>query len=319
MRMLPLALASLIVSALVFEGSVRESAFASETSQKTERRTSRIGELTPDDQSLPDGQVYDVWNFQAEMGQNLNISIESEDFQPLVLVEGIDDKGETEVFVPPVDPDNVDVSAFSHIRMSFSDAEDFKVVVMGFKGQEDTLTEPHQGSYEITIVEEGPLTLMPDLDGSLIGKGRLEESDRFQAGAGIFDEWVFTGIAEQEIEITVESPDFDTSLELGYIQEDGSYAHSYSNDDASSSTTNSSMSRKILGGGEFRVFVFSPSAGATGDYTLRVRGTSPSSAEDKIAAYAARAARDRAVFNEAVNSIYRSSVMDLNTVLMYGF
>lgn len=162
------------------------------------------------------------------------------------------------------------------------------------------------------MTEIAPPTLISLEDGSIAGSGYLEDEDAADY-IGIYDEWAFSGGAGEEIEITLESSNFDTFLWFSYVAADGSVVYESGNDNANESTTNSQMRRAIQKDAEFRVFVRSTSPAARGDYVLRVRGI------DSFEEDLARRSAEARAFSTHMYSIMRSSVMDLSTFSTYGY
>ncbi|MEM6598079.1 MAG: hypothetical protein AAF810_09645 [Cyanobacteria bacterium P01_D01_bin.36] len=121
-----------------------------------------------------------------------------------------------------------------------------------------------------------PNNWVPVSDSILFGLGRLENGDRFIEKDSLeyyYDVWPFSAQVGNQIDIIVESEDFDSMVALFSLTEDGTVFEAVNNN-INSETTDSLISVDVMRDSEFIVVVVPVEAEEQGSYTVALRSTS---------------------------------------------
>ncbi|HEU0301588.1 MAG TPA: hypothetical protein VFR37_19160 [Longimicrobium sp.] len=219
------------------------------------------GALQEGDLTVFDRGRFRAYRFQATRGQRLVATLESDAFDPYLIVSRV-----VGPLVEEIDSDDDGGDGTnSRLRVTIPESGTYLVVAQSF-------SEDGMGAYTLGLqVAPEPTTGQ----GRTIAPGQTvtgelaetdnpdEEEDRY------YDLYTFTGRPGQRITIEMESEDFDTYLNLGRM-EDGEFVSVASDDDSGEEGTNSRIAHVVDEEGEYQVRATSFSE-ASGAYTLTLR------------------------------------------------
>ena len=214
------------------------------------------GALRDGDQQLDSGEYVDVWTFQGRAGQQVTISMSSDEVDAYLMLRGPSGVSEW-------NDDRASGETNARITLRLPADGTYRISATTFEPGE-------AGEYLISVVEgAGPGTGQEG--GGIIelgqtGAGRLAlGDDRLDAGEYV-DRWVFSGTPGETYEVRLNSGAFDS-----YLLVRGEGVEEDNDDDASGrGSTNSRLQFVMPADGEVRIYATSYSADETGDYALMV-------------------------------------------------
>jgi hypothetical protein len=221
---------------------------------------------------VADGQfseyTYDAFAFRAREGERFAISLESDDFDPIVRVGRADRSGSFEELAQNDDSGAGGLN--SYLVFTAPTAGEYVIRAAALNGSSD-------GDYTLAL-EAGPPPL-PTLPLSLDAPvdGRLDAEDGVNESGQRADVYEFTGREGQRIVATMSSDSFDTYLEL-FAQNGGNGVRQslQTDDDGAGQGTNSRLAYTLPSDGQYtleaRAFGGSDGNGA---YTLKLEETAP--------------------------------------------
>jgi Caspase domain len=204
------------------------------------------GELGADDQTLDSGEYADHHTVYGHVGQEIAIDLQSEDFDPYLLVIAPDGK--------QVENDDYEGdAAHARLMVSVSEPGNYDVYVTSFEAGET-------GRYtlEITPSEVAPVLSMREEHGA------LTSSDRTLTSGEYFDTYEVAGSPGQYLRIDLRSDDFDTYLILAPPK-----GEQQENDDGES-PGHSAIDAELTERGTYRVLVTSYEPDEVGEYVLTI-------------------------------------------------
>lgn len=219
-----------------------------------------------------DGQygeyTYNGYSFRARQGERVAITLESDDFDPIVRVGRVGRGGGFEELAQ-----NDDGPSGLNSYLIFTAPSNGEYVI-----RTSPLDGTTEGDYELALAEAPPpLVARPIAIGDTV-EGSLEESDGANQYGQRADAYTFTGTAGQRIVVTMSSDAFDTYLELfseNAEEAGGRYALD-SDDDGAGEGTNSRLTYSLTADGQYvieaRAFSGEEEGGA---YTLTFEEAAP--------------------------------------------
>lgn len=221
--------------------------------------------LDPSDPRNEEGAFYDQWDYYASAGESIVLSMESDQFDAMVLL-GRSDGGAWEEVSRD---DDGGQGTNAELRHTFD--------VEGFYAVRATSYLPAVGEYVLLLRSNlEPRARAPlDLDTFSVSvaplahgrdvQGELSRADAPDGGRPQ-DLYHFPGRAGEVVTITLESPRFDAYLVLEVV---GSWQKVATDDDGGGGT-NARITVTLPVTGEYLVRATSFDAGETGPYTLRL-------------------------------------------------
>ena len=212
------------------------------------------GELVQGDETLRSGEFADRYEFDALPGQRVTVDLQSPDFDTYVIL--IDPRGEQE------ENDDTDRPGHSVVEADITEAGTYAVLVTSY-------SEGETGGYELRLDFGG------ESSGPVAGRdvvriapgdemtGRLEEGDGQLAYGAYRDLFVFEGSAGQQVQVDMQSAEFDTYLRMVTPAGD-----TLRNDDFERSSERSRIELALEQTGRYRIMATSYSGGLTGRYSL---------------------------------------------------
>ncbi len=226
------------------------------------------GELTARDPETDDGLPYDAFSFRARQGDRVAVALDSEAFDPVVILGRVSDGVFEEL---ARNDDGPDAGLNSRLVFTVPAAGDWLIRVT-------PIDASGAGAYSLSL-EEGPPP--PAAEPVAIGatvEGRLEDGDGKSESDTPADLWRFEGREGQRVRIDMTSSEFDTYLELF----DENRVSLVEDDDGGPEGTDSRITFTLPRTGayliEARAF-----AEATGAYTLSLAEVEPERAPEPIA------------------------------------
>ncbi|WP_026072791.1 trypsin-like peptidase domain-containing protein [Nodosilinea nodulosa] len=250
-----------------FLASVRAgTATASAPSSRTNREPAAIalgavvqGQLDDTSNVLPDGSLYNPYEFEGQAGQTVTIDMSSQDVDSYLILLAPD----REDFSVQDDDSGGSLNARISVQLPFTGS----YLILA-----NTVSEGESGSYQLRLNQSsgGQSTSSGGQSApSSVGirqQGNLGPGDRTLQDGSYFQEVTFQGRAGQQVVISLESPDFDTYL----ILVDDARNRIGENDDANANTTNSQIAVQLPHDGTYSVLVNSYQQGGQGRYLLTV-------------------------------------------------
>lgn len=219
------------------------------------------GALQEGDLTIFDRGRFRAYRFQATRGQRLVATLDSEAFDPYLIVSRVVGPLVEEI---KSDDDGGD-GTNARVRLVIPETGTYLLVAQSFS--EDGLggyTLALRAAPEATTGQARPIAPGQTVTGELAETDNADpEEDRY------YDLYTFTGRPGQRITLTMESEDFDTYLNLGRM-ENGEFVSLATDDDGGEEGTNSRVSHQLEEGGEYAVRATSFSD-ASGAYTLTLR------------------------------------------------
>lgn len=205
------------------------------------------GRLSRGDNTLPSGEYYDTYEIEAQRGERYRVSVQSDDFDTYLIVNGPDDNLEN---------DDGGNGTNSELTFAADRRDTWEVVVTSY-------AEGETGEYTLVVerldgggdVDHGSGRLRQEY-------GRLERSDAMLDSGEYFDEYRFEGRRGQRVILELESDDFDAYLILLSPDEE------QTEDDDGGNGLNSRIDTVLSENGEYRVMVTTFAEDEDGDYLL---------------------------------------------------
>lgn len=199
---------------------------------------------------LDDGEIFhDLYVFDARSGQEIVITMDSEDFDAYLEFGPMSGDG-----VEVTDTDD-DGGGDMNARLS---------VVIPANGRYGvrarSFGSAQFGSYSL-LVREAPTTTPRPLEAGRDHDGSLADADR--------ERWTYRGTAGQAVRVSMRSSSFDTVLELG-IMRNGRYEVITTNDDAGFDSTDSLIEITLPETAEYMLVARAYSSSPAGSYTIRL-------------------------------------------------
>lgn len=217
------------------------------------------GSITDRDPEADEGgSRYDAYSFRASAGQRVAISLDSDDFDPIVSIGQMAGSN----FVEMASNDDGPEGLGSYLVFTAPQAGEYVIRAMPLSEGE--------GDYTLKL-EEGPepLRATPIEIGASV-KGELESSDGANDNGERADAYSFTLSASQRIEATLSADDFDAFLELF----DANGQSLASDDDGAGEGTDSRLAR-TLEAGQYTIQVRALSGDGAGDYDFSLKEGEP--------------------------------------------
>ncbi len=211
--------------------------------------------------------TYDAYSFRARQGDRVAISLESNDFDPMVRVGRAGPGGTFETLAENDDSGSGGLNSYLVFTVPTTGDYVIRAAPLGDSGA---------GDYTLKV-EQGPPALATEpLAFDTPVEGRLSSDDGLSDAGQRADVYEFTGRAGQRIAATMSSPSFDTYLEL-FSQTAGGVRQSLiRDDDGAGEGTNSRLAYTLETDGQYtleaRAFGGNDRFGA---YTLKLEETLP--------------------------------------------
>lgn len=229
------------------------------------------GTLAPADPTANERGRFNVYRLDARRGQRLSITMRSADFDAFLAigrtVRGITDYLKTDDDGAATGEDGTDA------RLRFTAPETGSYLVVA-----QALEKEKTGSYTLSVDSLPAPVLMPPREirpGQGV-QGTLSDTDpTLDPDGAAYDLYTFQGRRGQRVEITMESPDFDTFLALGQLRGDSLEVLNTDDDGGAEGTTNSRLRSTLPADGAYVIRATSAGEGPTGAYTLRLSELPP--------------------------------------------
>ena len=224
------------------------------------------GELSAGDDELPEGEYYDRFYFDGRVGDTVDVTLESDDFDAYLMLRGPDD------FAIENDDEEGGDTTNSRIVTTLTEDGRHRFVVTSYGAGET-------GSYRLNGRVGGRSAGNSSDTGPAAGgsgggvgslalgapvSGALAAGDPELDSGEYFDTYTLSAEPGTQVDIRLQSPDFDT-----YLAAFGAGDLELSNDDDPSvSGTNSRLEVTVPSDGQLRIAATSYAGGETGSYTL---------------------------------------------------
>jgi hypothetical protein len=218
------------------------------------------GQLTSSDAQGEGGQHQDVYTLRGRAGQALRINLDSDNLDTLVRVTGPSNFSAQD--------DDTGELLNAQLEITLPANGEYRIVATTF-GAGATgnytlrVTEIQASQVAVTGANGGELRIGQPVSGSLTANDPRGQGGQHQ------DVYTFTGRAGQTLRVNLDSNSLDTLVRVtgpsGFSQED----------DDSGDLLNAQLDIALPANGQYRVIATTYSAGATGDYTLRVSESDP--------------------------------------------
>ena len=201
--------------------------------------------------------TYNAYSFRARQGERVAITLDSDDFDPIVRVGRMSRGGAFEELAQNDDGPN---GLNSYLVFTAPSNGEYVIRAAPLDG---TTT----GDYELGLAEgPPPMVTQPIAIGDTI-EGRLETSDGANDAGQRADAYAFTGTAGQRVTVTMSSDAFDTYLEL-FSQGEGSLNSLDTDDDGAGEGTNSRLTYTLPEDGRYVIEARAFGGEGDGAYTL---------------------------------------------------
>lgn len=212
--------------------------------------------------------TYNGYSFRARQGERFAITLESDDFDPIVRVGRM---GRNGVFEELARNDDSGAGGLnSYLIFTAPSSGEFVI-------RAAPLGDSAEGDYELALSEAPPpLVARPITVGDTV-EGSLDDGDGGNQFGTRADAYAFTGTAGQRIVATMSSDAFDTYLELFSENSDeagGRYALD-SDDDGAGEGTNSRLTYTIPSDGQYTIEARAFTGEGEGAYTLTFEEAAP--------------------------------------------
>lgn len=221
------------------------------------------GQLAPGDAQLDSGEFYDVWNFQGQRGQIVDLRMQSSDFDPYVAIVGPNEFSD-------FNDDDPDGGTNSRLIVTLPSDGAYTIAATSYAGGES-------GSYSLTLgdgrgqaVRQVPVAPAEQAQsGGLIQIGQtvagaLQPGDGTLQSGEYSDDYRFVGRRGQRIRVELTSSAFDAYTILRTPSGDQTDV------DDSEGSTDSVLDMVLPEDGEYQVSVTSYQPGETGSYRFSV-------------------------------------------------
>jgi hypothetical protein len=219
------------------------------------------GALQEGDLTVFDRGRFRAYRFQGTQGQRLVATLESESFDPYLIVSRVVGPLVEEI---KADDDGGE-GTNARLRLVIPESGTYLVVAQSFSADGlGAYTLALHPAPEATTGQPRPITMGQTVTGELAETDNAdEEDDRY------YDLYTFAGRPGQRLTVTMESEDFDTYLNLGRMV-NGEFVSLTTDDDGGEEGTNSRISHVLDEEGQYAVRATSFSD-ASGAYTLTIR------------------------------------------------
>jgi hypothetical protein len=209
------------------------------------------GRLDNSSNILPaDNSFYNAYFFEGQSGQEVVIAMQSNQFNPYLILL-------TSNGTPLAQDGNSGVSS-SRLAVTLPDSGTYIILANSFAPGEI-------GDYRLELAAS--TSAARSSEPLLEAEGLLSQSSRTLQDGSLYEEHTFYGTAGQTVTISLESNEFDTYL----ILVGPSDQVVGENDDASSSTLNSSLTVTLPVTGTYRIIANAYDSSGRGQYLLTVR------------------------------------------------
>lgn len=263
--------------------------------------------LAASDPTFPDNSHFQVWRFSARAGQDLAVSLESRDFDAVLMLVHADGGSEQ-----PMQMELAEGDEPARLAVRIPADGDYLIVA-------NTLQARRTGRYAVTLATlvdacaaggpcvvpgtaAGDLTPISRIDVAAARPlaagdpvpGQLARTDPRLRDSSFFNAWRFEGRQGERVVIDHGSEDFDTYLVLARQTENGPESIA-ENDDAPYSR-NSQLAIELPATGTYVVVATSLRPDTIGRYTLRLQSMAAACAAGGPCEPAAQAAQRRPLF-----------------------
>ncbi|MGB3544588.1 DUF4344 domain-containing metallopeptidase [Rubrivirga sp.] len=219
------------------------------------------GRLDTSDPVLDDGSYYDFYAYTGTPGQDVVITLSSDDFDPYVMLNRVFG-GEFESIAQD---DDGGPGIDARIRTRIGPSGTYVIVANSF-------AQAATGAYTLSVdraqdVADGAAdTGFPTLTTGTPAQGRLSTDDTALADESFADLYVFDGTPGDEIAVTLRSTEFDAYLTIGTIE--GGDVEVVGRDDDGGGGSDARVRFTVGASGTYAVQANSYGPGETGAYTL---------------------------------------------------
>ena len=212
--------------------------------------------------------TYNGYSFRAREGERVAITLESDDFDPIVRVGRMGRSGAFEELAQNDDSGAGGLN--SYLIFTAPSNGEYVIRAAPLDGSTD-------GDYELALAEAPPpLVSRPITVGETV-EGSLDEDDGGNQFGTRADAYSFTGTAGQRLVATMSSDAFDTYLELfsENTEENGGRYALDSDDDGAGEGTNSRLTYTIPSDGQYTIEARAFTGEGEGAYTLMFEEAAP--------------------------------------------
>ncbi|MEN7537824.1 pre-peptidase C-terminal domain-containing protein [Aurantiacibacter flavus] len=224
------------------------------------------GELRSGDEELPSGELYDVYYFDGNAGDEIDVTLTSSDFDAYLMLRNDGD------FSVENDDAEGDTSTNSRITATLPEDGRYRFVITSFEPGET-------GAYRL----QGTNGVAGAFTDSI--SGTLSPSDSTLEDGSYYDRYTFAGRRGQHVSLRMTSTDFDT-----YLRVESPSGETFSNDDGDDGSTNSQLDLDLTESGRYQLIANSLTSDETGSYELIIEGAQLSSSESSDSSAAGGAA-----------------------------
>jgi hypothetical protein len=238
------------------------------------------GEISARDPVEEDGDSapysYDAWSFRARAGDRVAITLESDDFDPIVRVGRMGRAGAFEELAQNDDSGAGGLNSYLVFTAPADGDYVIRTAPLGGSGE---------GDYALALAEgPPPLEARPIAVGDTV-TGELNDSDGSNQIGQRADAYSFTATAGQRIVATMGSDAFDTYLEL-FSENSADAGGRYSvdsDDDGAGEGTNSRLASTIPSDGQYTLEARAFTDEGEGAYSLTLEEAAPEPAPADLA------------------------------------
>lgn len=225
---------------------------------------------TKSDQS---GAVADVFQLNGRQGEQYTLTLSSEAFDSYLYVRG-------PAGLSADNDDDGSGSYNSRLNITFPENGTAQVYVTSF-------SRNATGAYNLLVERTGetnvagatpPPGQAPPIQAQQL-TGQLAQGDTTLNSGEFIDTYPLQGVAGQQVEISLSSPQFDTYVA---ISGPGGFQQ-YNDDDTERGVRDSRMNVTLPATGEYTIHVTSYAAGETGNYSLNIAPSATTNATDALA------------------------------------
>lgn len=231
----------------------------------------------PVDEDGPSGAYsFDAWGFRAREGERFAITLESDDFDPIVRVGRTGRGGSFEELAQNDDSGSGGLDSY----LVFTAPSDGEYLIRAAP-----LDGTASGDYTLGLAEGPPPLISRAIAIGDTVTGALAPSDGGNQSGQRADSYSFTGTAGQRVVATLSSAAFDAYLDL-FLENDESAGGRYlvaSDDDGAGEGTNSRLTYTFPADDQFTLEVRGFTGNAEGAYTLTLEAAVPEPAPSDLA------------------------------------
>lgn len=229
------------------------------------------GNLGSRDPETEEGVRFDHFSFRGAAGDRVAVTLDSEAFDPLVMV-GRMVGGD---FVELAFNDDFGDTLNSRLTFTLPAAGEYVIRATALGGD-------GEGDYSLALLEgPPPVPALPIAIGDTV-EGELGEADALNETGSRADAYRFEGTEGQRVRIGVSSDDFDTYLQL-FEDENGTRTVLVEDDDGAGQGTNSRLTHALPADGSYVIEVRAFADGGTGAYSLVVSEAPPERGPEALA------------------------------------